>query len=157
PEALDRARREPAIRAGIVHELLRWEGPLPTLPRWALAPTQVAGEEIPARTLLLLALASANRDPRVFANPDEFDPDRPVEEIVTFGFGVKFCPGSHLARRELLTALDVVLERLPGLRLVDRAGARPEGRVLRPTPALHVAWDARRRQRRLYKRRLRRL
>lgn len=142
PDLLERARREPAIRPAIVHELLRWEGPLATLPRWAPHPIRIAGEELPAGTMLLLGLSSANRDPREFEDPDRFDPDRPSHDIVTFGFGVKFCPGSHLARRELLTAIDAVVDRLPGLRLVDREGAAPEGGVLRRPRALHVAWDA---------------
>ena len=61
---------------------------------------------------------------------------------MTFGFGQKFCPGAHLARREVLTALDVVLERLPGLRLVDETGSIPVGGVLRHPDALHVTWTA---------------
>jgi cytochrome P450 len=91
--------------------------------------------------VLLLGLAAANRDPRVFAAPDQFDPDRAEQDVLTFGFGVKFCPGSHLARQELLTALDAVLERLPGLRLIDETGADPEGGTLRRPRALHAAWD----------------
>jgi len=142
PDLLERARREPALRAAIVHELLRFEPPVATLPRLASRPLRIAGSDVPAGTLLLLGLASANRDPRVFADADRFTPERAAQDIVTFGFGVKFCPGSHLARRELLTALDAVLERLPGLRLVDAAGAAPEGGTLRHPRALHVAWDA---------------
>jgi len=141
PGLVERARHEPALRAAIVHELLRCEGPVATLPRLASQPLRIGGAAVPAGTLLLLGLASANRDPRVFADPDRFAPERPAQDIMTFGFGVKFCPGSHLARRELLTALDAVLERLPGLRLVDREGAAPEGGTLRHPRALRVAWD----------------
>ena len=72
----------------------------------------IDGVHLPAGSKLLLLVGAANRDPRVFAEPDRFDPDRPVGDVLSFGFGVKFCPGSHLARRELLTALDAVLERL---------------------------------------------
>ncbi len=144
PELLDRAREEEALRAGIVHELLRWEGPLPTLPRLASKDARFAGTNIPAGTIMLFGLASANRDPRIFGegtDPDTFDPEREPGDILTFGFGPKFCPGSHLARRELLTALTVVLERLPGLHLSDPEGSEPRGGVLRHPEALHVAWD----------------
>ena len=58
----------------------------------------------------------------------------------TFGFGNKFCPGSHLARQQLAVALDVVLERLPGLRLV--AAEPPSGAVLRSSPSVLARWDA---------------
>ena len=142
PALAERARREPALRAAIVHELLRFEPPVANLPRLATGPLAIAGVEIPPGTMLLLGLAAANRDPRVFPDPDRFDPERPIEDVLTFGFGVKFCPGSHLARRELLTALDAVLERLPGLRLVDEEGAEPEGGTLRHPRALRVVWVA---------------
>ena len=142
PELLERARSEPALRPGLVHELLRFEPPVANLPRLSSRPLRVSGEEVPPGTLLLLGLACANRDPRVFADPDRYDPDRPPQDVLTFGFGVKYCPGAHLARRELLTALDAVLERLPGLRLVRDDGAAPEGGTLRHPRALHAAWDA---------------
>lgn len=141
PELLERAREVEGLRPSIVHELLRWEGPLPTLPRLASKDARFAGTNIPAGTIMLFGLASSNRDPRVFEDPDTFDPERIPEDILTFGFGPKFCPGSHLARRELLTALTVVLERLPGLRLSDPEGSQPRGGVLRHPDALHVAWD----------------
>jgi cytochrome P450 len=142
PALLERARREPELRPALVHELLRFEPPVANLPRLASRPLRVAGEEVPPGTLLLLGLACANRDPRLFAEPDRYDPDRPPQDVLTFGFGVKYCPGAHLARRELLTALDAVLERLPGLRLARGDGAAPEGGTLRHPRALHAAWDA---------------
>ena len=141
PALLERARVEPPLRAAIVHEALRFEPPVANLPRLATGPLCIGGEEVPPGAMLLLGLAAANRDPRVFADPDRFDPDRPPQDVLTFGFGVKFCPGSHLARRELLTALEAVLERLPGLRLVDEEGADPAGGTLRHPSALHAAWD----------------
>jgi cytochrome P450 len=99
----------------------------------------VGGVPIPKGGILLAAIASANRDETVFAEPDRFDPDREQGELLTFGFGSKFCPGSHLARRQLLAALDVVLERLPDLRLVD--ADPPSGAILRRTEHLEVAWS----------------
>jgi cytochrome P450 len=142
PALLDEARDEPSIRAGILHELLRWEPPVATLPRLAPEDAVVAGEPVPAGTMMLFAIAAANRDPAYWSDPDHFYAARAPQDIVTFGFGQKFCPGAHLARREVLTALDVVLERLPGLRLVDNTGSVPVGGVLRHPDALHVAWTA---------------
>jgi len=139
-EMVERAANEPEWRVGVVHELLRFEGPLAILPRIATEDVEILGEPVPAGTMVLLALAAANRDPAVFADPDRFDPDRPPQEVVTFGFGRKFCPGKHLARRELITALDVVLERLPNLRLLDEAASRPRGGVLRHPVELRAAW-----------------
>ena len=143
PQLLERARSEPDLRPAIVQELLRWEGPLGVLPtRIATHDTTFAGTAVPRGTTILFGIAAANRDPRAFDEPNLFAPERAAPEILTFGFGNKFCPGSHLARRELLTALDVLLERLPGLRLADRGGSIPAGGVLRHPNALQVTWDA---------------
>jgi cytochrome P450 len=141
PEMLERARADAALRPRIVRELLRCEPPVSTLPRLVSRGGVVAGRELPAGTFVLAGLAAANRDPAVFGDPDRFDPDRPESELMTFGHGEKFCPGSHLGRQQLLAALTVVLERLPGLRLVD--AAPPTGAILRSVPQLRVAWDAR--------------
>jgi cytochrome P450 len=138
PELLDRARADADLRARIVHELLRWEPPVALLPRVATHGGEIGGVTIPAGGMLLCGIASANRDEAVFAEPDRFDPDREQGELLTFGFGNKFCPGSHMARQQLEAALGVVLERLPNLRLVD--ADPPSGAILRRTERLEVAW-----------------
>jgi cytochrome P450 len=140
PGLLERARRDPALRPRIVRELLRCEPPVSVLPRLAPQGGVIAGEAVPPGTFVLVALAAANRDPAVFDAPDRFDPDRPEAETMTFGHGEKFCPGSHLGRQQLAAAIDVVLERLPNLRLVE--AAEPTGAILRSVPMLRVAWDA---------------
>jgi cytochrome P450 len=75
----------------------------------------------------------------VFDDPDRFRPEREEKDVLTFGFGPKYCPGVNLARRQLSAALDVVLERLPGLRLVGPAA--PSGAILRSVKSLRVAWS----------------
>jgi len=139
PGLYDRARADPDSRPWIVHELLRWEPPVAVLPRLAPMGGRVAGVELPAGALVLAGIAGANRDPDVFTDADRFDPDRSDRELVTFGAGSKFCPGSHLARRQLEAALDVVCERLPNLKLLE--GAEPTGGILRSAKQLRVAWD----------------
>lgn len=138
PALVDRLRREPSLRPRVVHELLRFEPPVALLPRVAPRGGEIGGVAIPEGGILLAAIASANRDEARFAEPDRFDPDREEAEVLTFGFGSKFCPGSHMARRQLEAALGVVLERLPGLRLVD--ADPPSGAILRRTERLEVAW-----------------
>lgn len=139
PGLYERARNEVGVRPWIVHELLRWEPPVAVLPRLAPYGGTVAGTEIPAGALVLAAIAGANRDPAVFADPDRFDPDRSEREQITFGSGPKFCPGHHIARKQLEAALDVVLERLPGLRVIS--AEEPTGGVLRSVKELRAAWD----------------
>jgi len=139
PGLVERARREPGIRPGIVHELLRWEPPVAVLPRFTVAGGRVGDVDVPPGSLVLAALAAANRDPEVFDDPDRFLPDREEKEILTFGFGSKYCPGVNLARRQLGAALDVVLDRLPGIRLAGDAA--PTGAVLRSVKSLPVVWQ----------------
>ena len=142
PELVDRVRHEPEIRPAVVRELLRWEPPVPLLPRMALRDGMIGGVHIPAGSMLLAGIASANRDPDRFDRPDTFDIDRPDADVLTFGFGVKFCPGTHMAKQQLLAALDVILERLPGLRLAaDDSGAEPSGCNLRSVSSLQCEWD----------------
>jgi len=135
--ALDHPQRRPAI----IEELLRWEPPLGALPRIATRDAEWQGIEIPAGSMLLLGIAAANRDPAVHDLPDQFEPDRDPVGLVSFGSGPHFCPGSHLARRELVTGLDVLLDRLPGLRIDDPAGIEPVSTTLRAPEAVHAAWN----------------
>lgn len=138
PALLERARADADLRGRIVHELLRWEPPVALLPRVATNGGDIGGVTVPAGSPLLCGIASANRDEAVFPDPDRFDPDREQGELLTFGFGNKFCPGSHMASQQLEAALGVVLERLPGLHLVD--ADPPSGAILRRTERLQVAW-----------------
>jgi cytochrome P450 len=139
PGLLDRARAEPEIVPRIVHESLRTEPAVCVLPRIAPDGGEVGGVELPPSSLVLCGIAAANRDPEVYADPDRFDPDRAEGEILTFGFGAKYCPGSHLARQQLAAALDAVVHRLPGLRPVEVA--EPHQAVLRRVETLRVTWD----------------
>ena len=138
PGLLERARREPAVRGCIVEELLRWEPPVAILPRMAARGGVVGGVTVPDGTLILAALSAANRAPEVFADADCFDPDRDTSEALTFGYGSKHCPGAHLGYQQLRAGLDVILERLPRLRLVE--ASKPSGAILRAVPRLRVAW-----------------
>ena len=89
----------------------------------------------------LFAMAAANRDPAVFEYPDRFEPGRDSgNKLLSFGPGPRLCPGMHLARRQLAVALDVLMERLPQLRLRDVDAAQPRGAILRGPERLPAAW-----------------
>ena len=138
PALLERARAEPAALPAIVQESLRCEPPVSLLPRLAPSGGRFAGTDLPPNAMVLCGIAAANRDPAVFSDPDRFDPDRPESEILTFGFGSKFCPGMHMARQQILATLEVVLERFPSLEV--SAAGEPSGAVLRRVESLEVAW-----------------
>jgi cytochrome P450 len=125
-----------------IEETLRWESPVSMEPRRAPTATMWFGREIEAGARLLFGIAAANRDPAAFDDPDRFDVGRRPEPIMTFGIGAHFCLGAHLARAELVTALGVLLARLPKLRLVDPERTRVAGTVLRGPNQLRVRFDA---------------
>jgi len=98
--------------------------------------------DIPAG-FLLFGTSAANRDPEYFPDPDRFDIDRKYRhQLASFGQGRHFCMGSHFARGEMQAALDVLLERLPNLRLVEADSVRFEGGTLRGPNRIPVEFDA---------------
>jgi cytochrome P450 len=101
-------------------------------------PVVAEGVEIPPDTWVLFAIAGANRDPAVYPDPDRFDVARAPKEALTFGRGVKSCPGMHLARKNMIVALQVLVERMPDLELVDAERALPRRTVLRCPDAIRV-------------------
>jgi cytochrome P450 len=122
-----------------VEEALRWETPIAVLPRLSAShPVEFHGVEIPPDTWVLFAMAGANRDPALHRDPDRFDIGRSRRDTLTFGRGVKSCPGMHLAKRNMCVATEVLAERMPRLELLDPEAALPRRTVLRCPNALHV-------------------
>ncbi|MGW7379124.1 cytochrome P450 [Streptomyces sp. NPDC054794] len=119
PEHVEQLRSEPELLPHAVEELLRYEPPVHMRERVPLADIDVAGTTIPAGTSVILALASANRDPRRFDEPDRFDPTRPDNEHLGFCSGIHLCFGAPLARLEAETALGALLPHLSTARLVQ--------------------------------------
>ena len=141
PEVWQAVKADPALIPAVVQEALRWEGPTALLPRFAPKDVSFAGCEIPGGSEVIFGITSANRDERVFADPDRFDPWRKERESLSFGHGLHFCLGSHLARREMEVSLRVLSERLPDLSLAREAQVGIEGTVLRGPTALPVQLD----------------
>ncbi|MFI9848415.1 cytochrome P450 [Nonomuraea sp. NPDC051941] len=112
PDQLDRLRRDPGLLPGAVEELLRYEPPVHMRERILLADVDVAGSTIPENTTLVLVLASGNRDPKRFSEPDRFDPARPDNQHLGFGSGIHLCYGAPLARIEAHIALGALIPRL---------------------------------------------
>jgi cytochrome P450 len=113
PETLARVRANPALIPQALDESLRLDPPVQLLMRIATRDTEIGGVEIPEGSMVIPLLASANRDPDAFPNPDAFDIDRDTSGHVGFGWGNHFCLGSALAKLESRIALETLLERLP--------------------------------------------
>ena len=142
PGQLERVVADPRTELRwAVEESLRWDPVVSMEPRRAPTATEWFGHSIDAGARVLFGIAAANRDPSVFDDPDVYDVGRRPEPIMTFGIGPHFCLGAHLARAELLTALGAMLDRLPGLRLVDAEHTGVHGTVLRGPRRLQARWN----------------
>lgn len=82
----------------------------------------IGGVLIPAGETILLGVASANRDPSRFPEPDRLDLARADNPHLSFGRGIHYCPGAPLAKLETEVALGKLLQRLPGLTLAVKPG-----------------------------------
>ncbi|MEV4624969.1 cytochrome P450 [Micromonospora sp. NPDC049523] len=122
PGQLAVLRREPDLMPRAVEELTRWSGPqLMTIPRYAREDVEIAGVLVGKGEPVTAVIAAANRDPRVFTDPETLDLSRPAETAAHLGYahGPHFCLGAALARTQTEVALTRLLDRFPGLALAD--------------------------------------
>jgi len=126
-----------------VDEGLRWLSPIGEQTRGAGPEAVLSGVTIPQGQRVALLVASANRDQSVFGpTADEYDMFRARNPHAGFGFGPHFCVGHYLARLQVRTALQLLAERLPGLRLDPAYPVEIRGWEYRAPTSLHVRWDA---------------
>jgi cytochrome P450/nitrite reductase/ring-hydroxylating ferredoxin subunit len=119
PDQLAMIIEDRRLGQNAVEEALRLDSPVQGLFRTALADVEIGGVRIPRGAHLELLYASANRDDARFIDADCFDVHRAdASNHMAFGFGIHFCIGAPLARAEGRIALDVLLDRLPAMRLV---------------------------------------
>jgi cytochrome P450 len=119
PGQLAKLKADPSLAKGVVEETLRYWGPVDFIGRRiAREDVEVGGTVIPAGEQATVSLASANRDPERFADPDVFDITRAdANRHVAFGKGIHVCLGAPLARVEGQVAFDTLFRRYPDLRL----------------------------------------
>ncbi|HSO95019.1 MAG TPA: cytochrome P450 [Acidimicrobiia bacterium] len=142
PDVLERVRADRALLPAVIEETLRWETSVTQVSRVAMEDAEVGGCPIPKGAAVSVLTGSANHDEGRYDHPDVFDIDRTVQNHLAFGTGQHQCLGMHLARLELRVGLDLILDRLPNLRL-DPDGAPPviEGTAFRGPTTLPVLFD----------------
>ncbi|BFU43798.1 cytochrome P450 [Krasilnikovia sp. MM14-A1004] len=141
PEHARRLAADPELAPAYVEEVLRIDSPVQLTERFAGRDTEFGAVPVPAGSELILLLGAANRDPRRFADPDRFDPDRPGNAPLSFGAGAHYCLGAPLARLEAQVALPAVLRRFPRLALASRPVRRDRSN-LRGWATLPVRLDS---------------
>jgi cytochrome P450 len=118
PEELAKLRADPSMISAAVDELMRFDGTVATSSfRFAIDDIQVGDVTIPAGEMVLLSLASANRDSAHFDDPGRLDLGRRQLGNLAFGHGPHYCIGAHLAKQEMEIALARLITRFPNLRL----------------------------------------
>jgi len=119
PDELARLERDPTLIATAVEECLRFDPPILGTLRVLHEPVEWHGQTLAADTPVLALLGAANRDPRVFSEPDRFDVARNGPPHWGFGGGEHFCLGAHLARLEAQLAIGTLVRRVRGMELRD--------------------------------------
>ncbi len=118
PDIQQRLRDDRSLIPGFIEESLRMDSPVKCDSRLARRATTVGGVEIAPGTVVMVLPGAANRDPRRFENPHEFDLDRKnVREHMAFARGVHSCPGGPLARVEGRVSIERILDRMADIKI----------------------------------------
>lgn len=118
PSQYQALRENPSLVRSAFDEILRWEAPVQTFFRTTTAPVELGGISLPADAKILLFLAAANRDPRRWDQPEQFDVSRRASGHVAFGAGIHMCVGQMLARLESEMVLAALLPRFARIEIV---------------------------------------
>ena len=140
PEQLEEVRADPRLVKRAVEETLRWAGPVGTSTRQTSETTELAGVKLEEGSLIGAVLSSANRDPGRFTDPDRFDVHRKEGAHLAFAVGNHFCLGAWFGRHLARVSLEILLDRLPGLRLDPQRPATLSGWEFRAPDSTWVRW-----------------
>jgi len=141
PEQLEELSRDRSLVKKAVEETLRWCGPVGTSTRQTTRPAVLDGVELPEGALIGAVLSSANRDPRRFTDPDRFDVHRNEGAHLAFAIGTHFCLGAWFGRHLTRVSLEILLDRLPNLRLDPARPVELRGWEFRAPTSTCVRWD----------------
>lgn len=139
PEELARLRRDPSLVPSAVEEVLRYESPVQVTFRLVKEEMDIGGQRLVPGQRVMLGLASANRDPAAFPDPDRFDIGRQENRHVGFGYGRHFCTGAQLGRFQGQAVMRAFYLRYPEVRVLEQPVEWETNLVHRGPKALSVA------------------
>ncbi len=113
PAERELLRADRSLLDNAVEELLRYDSGLLVMPRYVTESFDFHGNRLATGKLVVLCMLGANRDPRVFAEPDRLDLQRDVRSSLAFGHGSHYCVGANIARVTLRCMLDAALDLIP--------------------------------------------
>ncbi len=121
PDQLKKLRTQHALLASAIEEMLRYDNPVQITYRSAVDDAEIKGKQIRKGDLVNTIIASANRDPQRFTNPDDFNITRSEGRHLGFGIGIHFCIGAPLVRLEAEVVFETILRRFPGICLTGNS------------------------------------
>ncbi len=113
PDQRRRLVEDPSLVPNAIEEVLRYEGNTLQNCRYVGRDVEMYGQIVPEGSFMVTLTMAANRDPRVFEDPDTFDVSRTIDHHLAFGFGAHYCLGQALARLEARIVLEELLKRFP--------------------------------------------
>jgi cytochrome P450 len=120
PDQLAELRRDRALVPNAIEELMRFDNGVLFMPRYALEDFELRDQKVRRGQLVLASLMGANRDPRVFTDPDRLDLRRDARAHMGFSYGHHYCGGANIARMQLRLMIDAALDFVPeGARLLE--------------------------------------
>lgn len=141
PAQFARVKADRSLLAGIVEEAIRWTTPVQHFMRTASVDTELGGQKIAKDDWLMLNYVAANHDPAQFPDPRRFDAAREGNRHLAFGAGAHQCLGLHLARLEMRTLFEVLLDRLDSVELAGEP-ARAKSTFVGGLKRLPMRWKA---------------
>ena len=141
PPAITRLRQDSSLVRSAVEEVLRFQGPVQGISRVAATRHKLFDATLEPGQALIILVASANRDPDRFPDPDRFDIERKNNAHLTFGAGAHICLGNHLARLEAQIAITMLLRRYERIELRDTDPKWTETLLLRGPKGLDLVCE----------------
>lgn len=120
PDQLALLQSDPSLIPNVVEETLRYRSPVQFLVRTPYLDTEIHGQLVRAGEIMVMMMASANRDAAQFPDPDRFDIRRDCKGHMAFGQGIHFCIGAQLARAEVGAAIAALLPNLHRWKLSEK-------------------------------------
>src|ERR1700722_1150618 len=141
PAVLSRLRADATLLPEVLDEAIRWLSPVQSATRHVVKDCEIAGVRLKAGATVNCMLGAANRDPRIFPHPDNFDIERTnLRRHLGFATGPHSCVGFYLAKSEARIALEELLTLLPQFTLVGSESGPLRGYEFRQPAALTIAW-----------------
>lgn len=138
PEQLAMLRDNPSLAPKAVEEIIRYHGVSMGATRAVVEDTELRGKQLEAGQRLYLSIAAADRDPRKFDDPDEFDLTRGTMDHLGFGHGTHYCIGAPLARLEMRVAFPAFVQAFPDMELLTEDVTWGKSLIARGPEELHI-------------------